>query len=57
MYLQFAGTVPNMQVVILGFAYTNNSECYGGMHLESVMCNINILPGIVLYVFYVTNIS
>lgn len=52
MYLQFAGQVSNMQVVALVFTYTKNSECYDGMHSESVMCNIDIFPGIVLYKKY-----
>lgn len=57
-YLQFAGTVSNMQVdMVLVFPYVNNSERYGGMHSESVMCNINIFPKIVLYVLCVKNIN
>lgn len=57
-YLQFAGTVSNMQVdMVLAFPFANNSECYGGMHSECVMCNVSIFPGILFYVLYVKNIN
>lgn len=47
-----------MQVdMVLVFPYVNNSERYGSMHSESVMCNINIFPRIVLYVLCVKNIN